>query len=194
VAGMLAAAPGLVVLATSRRPLHLQGERELPVPPLQLPREADLEQVAACGAVRLFVQQADCACLFYPQDRTLQHGGGAGHTQSLAGQASLAKEVASPQNGNHGFFALFGDDSELDLAFVDIEDGVRGIPLQEDLVILPVINQRPSVACSGKKGIGIELFVFRLHYAELCGKPEATCQCPIRKLVTSPQSPADFRT
>jgi predicted ATPase/class 3 adenylate cyclase len=59
VAGLLAAAPGLLVMATSRRPLHLQGEQELPVPPLQVPRDAgSVEQVAACGAARLFVQQA----------------------------------------------------------------------------------------------------------------------------------------
>jgi predicted ATPase/class 3 adenylate cyclase len=58
VAELLAAASGLVVLATSRRPLHLQGEQELRVPPLQLPREASVEAVAASGAVRLFVQQA----------------------------------------------------------------------------------------------------------------------------------------
>ena len=58
VAGLLAAAPGLVVLATSRRPLHLPGERELPVPPLRVPRESSVEEVAACGAARLFVQQA----------------------------------------------------------------------------------------------------------------------------------------
>ncbi len=58
VAGLLAAAPGLVVLTTSRRPLHLPGERELPVPPLQVPREASVEEVSASGAARLFVQQA----------------------------------------------------------------------------------------------------------------------------------------
>ncbi len=58
VAGLLAAAPGLVVLATSRRPLHLPGERELPVPPLQVPRAASVEEVSASGAARLFVQQA----------------------------------------------------------------------------------------------------------------------------------------
>ena len=58
VAGLLAAAPGLVVLATSRRPLHLPAEHELPVPPLEVPREAGVEEVAACGAARLFVQQA----------------------------------------------------------------------------------------------------------------------------------------
>ena len=58
VAALLAAAPGLVMLATSRRPLHLHGEQELPVPPLEIPREAAVEAVAACGAAQLFVQQA----------------------------------------------------------------------------------------------------------------------------------------
>jgi predicted ATPase/class 3 adenylate cyclase len=58
-AALLAAAPRLVVLATSRRPLHVPGEHELPVPPLDLPREATVEQVAACAAALLFVQQAD---------------------------------------------------------------------------------------------------------------------------------------
>jgi predicted ATPase/class 3 adenylate cyclase len=58
VATLLAAAPGLVVLATSRRPLHVPGEYELPVPALEVPRDADAEAVAACGAARLFVQQA----------------------------------------------------------------------------------------------------------------------------------------
>src|SRR5712692_10483668 len=59
VATLLAAAPRLVVLATSRRPLHLQGEHELPVPPLEIPRGARVEEVAACGAAQLFVQQAE---------------------------------------------------------------------------------------------------------------------------------------
>jgi predicted ATPase len=62
VARLLAGAPGLVVLATSRRPLHLPGEQELPVLPLQLPRATGAEQVAASGAVRLFEQQAAMAC------------------------------------------------------------------------------------------------------------------------------------
>ena len=58
VAALLAAAPGLVVVATSRRPLHLQGEQEQPVPPLEVPRGAGVEEVAACGAARFFAQQA----------------------------------------------------------------------------------------------------------------------------------------
>ena len=58
VAALLAAAPGLVVLATSRRPLHVLGEHEFPVPALEVPRDADVAAVAACGAAQLFVQQA----------------------------------------------------------------------------------------------------------------------------------------
>jgi len=59
VAGLLAAAPRLVVLATSRRPLHLQGEHEYPLHPLELPRHAGVQEVTASGAARLFVQQAE---------------------------------------------------------------------------------------------------------------------------------------
>jgi predicted ATPase len=61
VAALLAAAPGLVILATSRRPLHLRGEQELPVPPLEIPRDAAVETVADCAAAQLFVQQAGMA-------------------------------------------------------------------------------------------------------------------------------------
>ncbi len=57
VAALLAAAPRLVVLATSRGPLHLLGEHELPVPPLEIPQEPALAAVTASAAVRLFVQQ-----------------------------------------------------------------------------------------------------------------------------------------
>jgi len=58
VAALLAAAPRLVVLATSRGPLHLQGEHELPVPPLEVPQEPAIAAVTESAAVRLFVQQA----------------------------------------------------------------------------------------------------------------------------------------
>ena len=58
VAALLSAAPGLVVLATSRRPLHLRGEHEQPVLPLEVPREAGAGEVAACAAAQLFAQQA----------------------------------------------------------------------------------------------------------------------------------------
>jgi predicted ATPase/class 3 adenylate cyclase len=58
VAALLAAAPGLVVLASSRGPLYVQGEHEFPVPPLEVPVGADTEAVAGSAAARLFAQQA----------------------------------------------------------------------------------------------------------------------------------------
>jgi predicted ATPase/class 3 adenylate cyclase len=58
VGALLAAAPLLVVLATSRRPLHVQGEHEFPVSPLGTPLGAGVEEVRASAAVRLFAQQA----------------------------------------------------------------------------------------------------------------------------------------
>jgi predicted ATPase/DNA-binding SARP family transcriptional activator len=60
VSRLLAAAPRLLVLATSRTPLRLAGEHEYPVPPLALPEPAtaSFEQLAANDAVRLFAARA----------------------------------------------------------------------------------------------------------------------------------------
>ena len=58
VVALLAAAPELVILATSRRPLHVLGEHELPVPPLGVPGSGSPGEVAASGAAMLFAQQA----------------------------------------------------------------------------------------------------------------------------------------
>jgi predicted ATPase len=61
---LLAAAPQLVVLATSRARLRLRGERELPVGPLAMPDsvadagEPPLAGLAGVAAVRLFVERA----------------------------------------------------------------------------------------------------------------------------------------
>jgi predicted ATPase/class 3 adenylate cyclase len=55
---LLNAANQVVVLATSRRPLHVPYEHEHAVPPLELPVESALESVANAGAVQLFVQHA----------------------------------------------------------------------------------------------------------------------------------------
>jgi predicted ATPase/transcriptional regulator with XRE-family HTH domain len=61
VSDLLAAAPELRVLATSRVPLRLRGEHEYPVPPLGLPRRKPpptAEQLSQYEAVRLFIDRA----------------------------------------------------------------------------------------------------------------------------------------
>ncbi len=57
VGSLLARCPALQVLATSRAPLHLQGEQSFPVAPLPLPvaDASSLEALADNDAVRLFV-------------------------------------------------------------------------------------------------------------------------------------------
>jgi predicted ATPase/class 3 adenylate cyclase len=62
VADLLAAIPGLTVLATSRAPLRLRAEREWAVPPLALPWRPPppptAEQLSPYAAVRLFIERA----------------------------------------------------------------------------------------------------------------------------------------
>ncbi|HZU12362.1 MAG TPA: tetratricopeptide repeat protein [Chloroflexota bacterium] len=63
---LLAAAPHLHILATSRSPLHLYGEQEIRVPPLPLPTmpttdgrgDSAAEDLTASDAVRLFLARA----------------------------------------------------------------------------------------------------------------------------------------
>ena len=64
VAELLATSPDFKVLATSRGPLHLRGEHELPVPPLELPAPgaaAGLDALALTPAVALFLERTRAA-------------------------------------------------------------------------------------------------------------------------------------
>ncbi len=64
VAELLAAAPNLKILVTSRAALHVYGEQEFPVPPLALPDSRSMPPVEVLSkypAVALFVQRAVAA-------------------------------------------------------------------------------------------------------------------------------------
>ena len=73
VLGILAGAPGVRILATSRQPLGLGGEELVPVGPLRLPpREVRREQAMASAAVQLFLERARAAKpSFNPDDEDL---------------------------------------------------------------------------------------------------------------------------
>ncbi|MEZ4569945.1 MAG: hypothetical protein R2849_06395 [Thermomicrobiales bacterium] len=57
---MLAHCPDLTVLVTSRAPLRVRGERQVPVNPLQLPDVTQLTEpeTAAVASIELFVERA----------------------------------------------------------------------------------------------------------------------------------------
>jgi predicted ATPase len=64
VAELLATAPNLKILVTSRAALHVYGEHEFPVPPLALPDSKSthsLKVLSQCPAIALFVQRAAAA-------------------------------------------------------------------------------------------------------------------------------------
>ena len=59
VSELLMEAPHLAILATSRRPLHLTGEYQHPVPPLEVPTSnLNVGEAESWGAVALFVHRA----------------------------------------------------------------------------------------------------------------------------------------
>ena len=58
ISALLARSPRLLIVATSRRPVHLQGETEYSVPPLATPAGDTLDEVRVSPAVTLFLQQA----------------------------------------------------------------------------------------------------------------------------------------
>jgi len=64
VADLLATAPNLKIMVTSRAALHVYGEHEFPVPPLALPdsrSKTSVEVLSQCPAVALFLQRAVAA-------------------------------------------------------------------------------------------------------------------------------------
>jgi predicted ATPase/DNA-binding SARP family transcriptional activator len=69
---LLASAPRVRVLTTSRMPLRLSGEHEYPVQPLPVPRSgATADEIAASEAVQLFVARAVAAGADLPADESV---------------------------------------------------------------------------------------------------------------------------
>jgi predicted ATPase/class 3 adenylate cyclase len=58
VADLVRASPFSKFIVTSRAPLRISGEQEMPVPPLGLPEEASLSTALASEGVRLFLERA----------------------------------------------------------------------------------------------------------------------------------------
>ncbi|MBA9003941.1 BTAD domain-containing putative transcriptional regulator [Thermomonospora cellulosilytica] len=127
--GLLRAAPGLTVLATSREPLDLPGEVVWNVPPLEVPgrdAEPDPDALAAAGAVRLFVARASAAA----RDFRLDEGNAAAVAvlcRRLDG-IPLALELAATRVRALGVHGLV---SRLDDRFRLLATGQRGTPLRQ---------------------------------------------------------------
>src|ERR1700729_189473 len=71
-------------------------------------------------------------------------------------QTSFAEKVIRFQNSHDCFLAPLGNDSELDLALLDVKNGVRRIALPEHNFILSIIGNGSSAVYPREKLFGIE--------------------------------------
>jgi hypothetical protein len=85
----------------------------------------------------------------------------------LTRQAPFAEEVGRPQDGHNGFFTMPRNNGELDLAFLDVKEGIGGVALRENRFILAVRGEGPSLTDLGQKALGIEGSRFRFQKAVL---------------------------
>ena len=100
------------------------------------------EKVGSSARMRII------AVFFQPHDVTVGHGHRGRHAPRLPGQAGLAAEFVRPQYRDDDFLALLGDDSELHLALLYIEDRIRSSALRKDL-LFPVIEGDGSAGAFG---------------------------------------------
>jgi predicted ATPase/DNA-binding SARP family transcriptional activator len=83
----------LTVLATSRLPLHLRAEHDLPVPPLEVPPEgASADEIAAAPAVEMFVDRATAVA---PDFRLADHADDVAELCRFLDGLPLAIELAA---------------------------------------------------------------------------------------------------
>ena len=80
----------------------------------------------------LLVQQPDHLFLADEQDHAWGDGRGAAHPDRLAGQTSLAEEVAGAEHGHHRFSTGLRQHRQFDAARLNVQDILAGVPLRED--------------------------------------------------------------
>jgi non-specific serine/threonine protein kinase len=95
---LLSACPGLRILATSREPLQIPGERQWRVPPLALPEDDDtgsLAKLAGSASVQLFVERAQAVCVDFVL--TPENAAAVAHVCAGLAGIPLAIELAAAQ-------------------------------------------------------------------------------------------------
>lgn len=124
VAGILRAAPGVVVLVTSRRPLEISGEQRFEVPQLAAPpSEAPPDAVETFDAVRLFVARARLVDRRFTIDE-----GSAGWVAEVCRRLDglpLAIELAAARVADEGSAGLL---ASLPVGLAVLVDGPRDAP------------------------------------------------------------------
>jgi len=58
--------------------------------------------------------------------------------------------------GNDCLLPLFGYDADLDIALLNVEHGIRWIPLREDDLVLLIVRYSPAPVHGGEKRFDVE--------------------------------------
>lgn len=131
-ADLLVACPDLTLLVTSRTPLHIAGEQELPVQPLGLPRHGveaahvEANEPEESEAVRLFVQRV---CEHRPDFRlTAENATVVADICRRLDGLPLAIELAAPRVKVLGLHSLLG---RLDQRLALLTGGARHLPARQ---------------------------------------------------------------
>src|ERR1051326_122776 len=108
------------------------------------------------GECRFLMDHLDNSRLFQSRDDGVRHGRDGSAALCLPGQTSLAEELAHAENCDDGFLALLGDDGELRLAFLDVEDRIGSVPLRKDNLTFPVLANAAAFPDTGEEVLRIE--------------------------------------
>ncbi len=171
-AELLAAAPGLVVLVTSRTVLRLSGEHEFPVPPLPVPPAgagrdpADLQRYAS---VSLFVERAHAVAPGF--ELTDENAGAVAEICRRLDGLPLAIELAAARVRLLPPQALA---SPLDQRFSVLTGGARDLP-ERQRTVKNTLNWSFGLLSAGEQALFARLGVFAgpfsLAAAEAVGAP-----------------------
>src|ERR1700722_8254507 len=102
------------------------------------------------------MEGGDHGRLGYTGDQAFIHGRSRCDAQTMAIETSFAKKLTGSQDGDYGFLPLFENHRELELAFLNVEDGVRRFALRENDLIRLIFCYRRSLADFGEKLLGID--------------------------------------
>ena len=97
------------------------------------------------------MDHADNSRFFQSHDDGVRHRRDSRYALHLPHQTSFTEEFVRPKNCDDGFLALLRNDGDLHLAFLDVEDRIRGVSLCEDDLRFWIRMNAPPLADLGEK-------------------------------------------
>jgi hypothetical protein len=97
------------------------------------------------------MDHADNRRFLQSHDDGVRHGRDRRYALHLPHQTSFTKEIIRSKKCDDGFLALFRNDGDLNFAFLDVEDRIRGVSLGKDDLLLGVLTNAAALTNLGEK-------------------------------------------